>query len=154
MYFFRIVFRIVGMNTQTFADKFKEHCLSKGTTPHKVAQEVGENTTWVSEFMSAKRNPTVDRILEFLKNVARSQTLGVEYPTLCAWWSMSLIPPEAFIEAVKSLYPERFEKLKPEIEVKTGEMYEKFYGKDTYYDGYSKTMKPVSPPKNKQKPSE
>lgn len=98
-----------------FTDRFKAYCASKGTSPHKVAQETGVSTTMVSDWMNAKREPKPNTAMEALKKFANYQALEVDYPTLAYWWSMDHMPKEAFEVGFKELY-EKDSSLKEEVE--------------------------------------
>jgi transcriptional regulator with XRE-family HTH domain len=87
-----------------FVEKFKAYCKSVGTSPHKIAQETGADTTLVSNWINGKRDPKVSTIMELLKKFSQSETLGLDYPTLAYWWASEHIPKESFEVAFKELY--------------------------------------------------
>lgn len=86
-----------------FVERFRQHCESKGTSPHKTAQETGVDTTMVSNWMSGKRQPRPETVMDALQKFAQSKDLGIDFPTLAYWWAQDYLPPEAFAVVLKEL---------------------------------------------------
>jgi transcriptional regulator with XRE-family HTH domain len=129
MYLSGSFFENVG--TMSFVDRFKDYCLSKGITPYKAAQSVGEDLNLVSNWINKKRTPTTDRMMTLLRNFAQVEQLEIDFPTLALWWSEDYLPPESYeikvnelLNTIKASDPERYARLKPEIERKKVELRE------------------------------
>lgn len=101
-----------------FVECFKVYCEEHGTSPHKAAQSVGEDTKLISDWINGKRNPTPDRMMTLLKNFSHAEVLDIDFPTLAYWWARDYIPQESFLRAFAQLEKENPELVRQAREIK------------------------------------
>lgn len=95
-----------------FSEKLEHLFKQKGYSAYRLAKATGLHEQHVYKIARGERRPT-DEILEKIASISE---LEVSVNVLKGWRLLDEYSPEEILESIKSIQPERYERLLSEIE--------------------------------------